>query len=136
MGAVLPVARADARELAAASDSDQDFSAASGSEYREWFYPAVLQICGRKDPGYQLHLYTGWPLSSCRKYCARDALQRRGVSEEFLRILFRSRHGGPFFRAFMAGCTAPWFADLVAAEARASDAEAALRDIHERSRPK
>jgi hypothetical protein len=140
MHGTLSPASAVARVVASDSGSDAfpepEIFSESGSEDRGWFYDAALQICGTKDPGYQLHLFTGWPLTSCRYFMLRDADQRRKPSPEFLRILIRSRHGEPFFRAFMHGCDARWFTDLVRSEERARDAEQSLRVIHEQSRPK
>lgn len=125
----LPIAAAIASGVGIASDTDSDFAIASDSECRDWFYEAACDICGRKDAGYQLHLFTGWPLSSCRKFVAHDPAHRRRASPEFLRVLFRSKHGRPFWNAFMHGCDAEWYADLVRSEERAQQAEQKLRDI-------
>lgn len=108
--------------------SGSDCASAPGCE-SDWFYGAVLGVCGRKDPGYQLHLFTRWPLSSCRAFCARDADQRRRPAPDFLRLLLRSEHGEPFFAALMGDSTARWYADLRDAERRAHACEARLRAI-------
>lgn len=121
-------ARSAPSAMAAAPASGSELCFTPGSE-SEWFFDAVIAICGRKDPGYQLHLFTGWPLSSCRAFCARDACQRRKPSPDFLRLLLRSAHGGPFFAALMDGSAARWYADLRDAERQAAAAEERLRTI-------
>lgn len=131
MHGVLPAAAAVARGASPTSGPHENVTPASGCEERDWFYEAACAICGVKDPGYQLHLFTGWPKSSCRYFVARDPAQRRKVPSEFLRDLFRSQHGEPFFRAFMHGCDARWFAELVQSEQRARAAEGKLAAISE-----
>lgn len=131
MHGVLPAAAAVASTEAIASDTDSDFAIGCDSELRDWFYDVCLAICGRKDPGYRLHLFTDWPLPSCRKFVAHDPSGRRKPPAELLRALFRSRHGEPFFNAFMADCVAPWFLEWQASRARAEAAEAKLREIQE-----
>lgn len=72
---------------------------------------------GAKETGLHLHLATGWPRTSCYAFMARDPDQRRKPSPEFLRILFRSDHGEPFFLAFMHGCDAKWWREYERARA-------------------
>lgn len=131
MGRVLPVAAVAARDRASGFGSGPlpVPEAISGSGNEDWFYDAAIAICGGKDAGYQLHLFTGWPLTSCRYFMLRDPGRRRKPPAEFLRILFRSPHGEPFFRAFMHGCEARWFAALVRSDERARAAEARLAAI-------
>lgn len=87
-----------------------------GSGIDDWFYGVAVAIFGDKETGHLLHLATGWPRTSCYAFVARDPDQRRKPSPEFLRILFRSDHGRPFFRAFMHGSDARWWRDLERAE--------------------
>lgn len=92
----------------------------------DWFYDVAVAVFGSKETGYHLHLASGWPRTSCYAFVARDPEQRRKVNVEFLRVLFRSEHGQPFFRAFMHGSEARWFKDLERAE-RIADAVAAVK---------
>lgn len=105
-----------------------------GCESDDWFVFAAWTILGTKDAGAQLNLITGWPLSSCYAFTAKDPNKRRRPSPEFLRLLFRSEHGAPFHAAFMHGCKACWWLDREAAEDRARKAEAKLLDIAEIAR--
>lgn len=78
----------------------------------DWFAQVAFDVFGAKEAGQQLHLATGWPRTSCYAFVARDLDKRRKVSAEFLRVLFATPHGEPFFNAFMHGCPAPWWLDL------------------------
>lgn len=124
----LPISGAVAIDVAPASDSESSFALASESD---WFYDAVTAICGTKDPGFQLHLFADWPLSSCRAMCAKDPESRRKPNAEFLRRLFHSAQGRPFLRAFMHGCEAEWWRDLEQSEQRAISAETRLQKCRE-----
>src|SRR5262249_53122287 len=86
----------------------------------DWFYQCAIGVFGAKETGQLLHLATGWPRASCYAFVARDAAQRRKPNHEFLRVLFRSHHGKPFFIAFMHGCEAQWWLDLQAEQDRAA----------------
>jgi hypothetical protein len=77
----------------------------------DWFYPVAVAVFGTKETGQLLHLATGWPRTSCYAFVARDPDQRRKPAPDFLRILFRSEHGRPFFLAFMDGSDAAWWRD-------------------------
>lgn len=83
-----------------------------GSGTDDWFYDAALAVFGKKEAGWHLHLATGWPRTSCYAFVARDAEQRRKPPVHFLRILFHSEHGRPFFLAFMHGCSAAWWCEF------------------------
>ena len=132
----LPIAASVAANPSPASGSECAPEGKNGGDFEntpgcgsDWFFDAAITICGKKDPGFQLHLYTGWPLTSCRYFVAHDPEHRRKPSPGFLRALFHSRYGGPFHRAYMSGCTAPWYVDTISAEQRALSAEAKLREI-------
>lgn len=141
MGRVLPIAAAVARSVGPDVGSECSSHADNagrktirpdlGGEDRDWFYAAGLQICGVKDPGYQVHLYTGVSLTTCRYYFAKNETERRKPSTEFLRVLFQSEHGEPFFKAYLADARPRWFTDLQLAEKRASDAERKLATIRD-----
>lgn len=90
----------------------------------DWFYDCAVAVFGAKETGYHLHLATGWPRTSCYAFVARDPEQRRKVNVEFLRVLFRSNHGRPFFDAFMHGSEAQWWGDLDRAQRLAAAIDA------------
>lgn len=100
-----------ATSRAIASDSGTPPTVASDSGDGEWLAQAAQHLLG-KDAGLHLHYITGYPESSCYKYVAKDKDKRRSPPEHFLRALFHSPQGEPFFLAFMEGCRAEWFDDL------------------------
>lgn len=120
-----------AEELAATAVTLGNGDEILASESDDWFVFAAWTILGTKDAGSQLNLITGWPLSSCYAFTAKDPKKRRRPSEEFLRLLFRTEQGAPFHAAFMSGCSASWWLDLQAAEDRARKVEARLAEITE-----
>jgi len=120
-----------AEELAATAVTLGNGDEILASESDDWFVFAAWTILGTKDAGSQLNLITGWPLSSCYAFTAKDPNKRRRPSPEFLRRLFRTEHGAPFHAAFMSGCNAAWWIEREAAEDRARKAEAKLLDIVE-----
>jgi hypothetical protein len=79
-------------------------------ESEDWFYPAAMQLLG-KDAGLQLHYITGYPQSSCYAYVAHNPDSRRKVPEHFLRVLFASSEGEPFFLAFMQSNKSTWWGE-------------------------
>lgn len=91
--------------------SETPITLASESIDDEWFYAAAQSLLG-KDAGLHLHYITGYPQSSCYAYVARDVDSRRRPPGHFLRTLFWSDQGAPFFEAFMHGCKAQWWLDL------------------------
>lgn len=95
-------------KVAPAVGSECRATLGSGSDNPEWFYEAAQSLLG-KDAGQQLHLITGYPLSSCYAYTARNAEERRRPPEHFLRRLFHKPQGEPFLNAFMDGCG--WWRD-------------------------
>lgn len=83
-----------------------------GNGTDDWFYGVAVTVFGTKETGAHLHLATGWPRTSCYAFVARDPDQRRKPPSEFLRILFCSDHGQPFFNAFMHGSNADWWGSM------------------------
>jgi hypothetical protein len=96
-----------------------------GDDPSDWFVEAVKTL--GKDAGLHLHYITGYPERSCYYY----AKGEREPPADFLRALFRSPQGLPFFRAFMHGCEAEWWRDLEQSEQRAISAETRLRKFKE-----
>lgn len=84
---------------------------ARGSDRHEWFYTAACSLLG-KDPGLQLHLLTGYPVSSCSAYVHNEWSKRRRPPEHFIRAVCHLHDERGFFDAFMAECAAPWWLDL------------------------
>jgi hypothetical protein len=80
----------------------------NGFDPDEWFCPAAITILG-KQAGLQLHLLTGYPLSSCGYYLARDSDKRRPAPDHLVRKLIHSEQGEPWHRAYMHGCKAQWW---------------------------
>ena len=81
------------------------------TENEDWFAPVAWEILG-KEAGLHLHYITGWPLSSCYAFVAKDAEKRRKLHHQFLRALLHSDQGEPFHTALMDGCTAPWWLEM------------------------
>lgn len=98
---------------------------ASGSDSDEWFYDVAQGVLG-KDAGLHLHYLTGYPQSSCYAYVAKDKAKRRRPPDHFLRTLFHSKQGEPFYNAFMQGCDAPWW---LAKQERAQRRRELLREL-------
>lgn len=93
-----------------ASGSEARKTLASESDNCDWLFDAAWAVLG-KEPGSALHHITGYPLSSCSAYVAKDPAKRRTPPDHFVRRLIRSRQGGPFLRAYMHGCQAEhWIA--------------------------
>ena len=82
---------------------------ANGFDPEEWFFPAAMDILGDKQTGFQLHLLTAYPLSSCGYYVAREADKRRPAPDNLVRRLIHSEQGEPWHRAYMDGCKAQWW---------------------------
>lgn len=97
------------------------------SESSQWFVAAVRTIIG-KDAGLHLHHITGYPERSCYRYASGE----RHPPSDFLRILFRSDHGLPFFLAFMHGSEARWWKDHQRALKLADAAERFAREVEDR----
>lgn len=76
----------------------------------DWFVEVATGIYG-KEAGYQLHLATGWPRTSCYAFVANDPDARRKIPTAFLHRVFNLPIGKPFYDAFMRGCTAQWWRD-------------------------
>lgn len=74
---------------------------------QRWFSEAAQDVYG-KDAGLGLHHATGVPERSCYRYASGE----RALPSEVLRLLVHSDQGEPFFRAFMHGCTAPWWLEF------------------------
>lgn len=91
--------------------SEKTITPASGSDPDEWLYEAAQVLLG-KDAGLHLHYLTGYPPTSCYAYVAKNRAKRRRQPDHFTRKLIHSPQGEPFFRAFMAGCDAPWWIEL------------------------
>lgn len=112
----LPLAAARAIGGTLGSESEEPAGApnksttlASESNPHEWFYRAACALLG-KDPGLQLHILTGYPVSSCSAYAHHDAQKRRRPPEHFIRAICHAEQG--FFDAFMGECHAPWWLEL------------------------
>lgn len=88
----------------AACGSDDLSTAVRGSESWLWFSNAAQSLLG-KDAGLHLHRITGYPERSCYYYASGE----RAPPVDFLRKLFHSAQGEPFFLAFMSGCDARWW---------------------------
>ena len=84
---------------------------ASGSDRHEWFYVAARDLLG-KDPGLQLNLLTGYPVSSCSAYVHNEWAKRRRPPEHFIRTACHLPTERGFFDAFMAECEAPWWLEF------------------------
>jgi hypothetical protein len=82
---------------------------ARGSDRHEWFYAAACSLLG-KDPGLQLNLLTGYPVSSCSAYVHNEWAKRRRPPEHFIRAVCHVEQG--FHSAFMGGCEARWWLDF------------------------
>jgi hypothetical protein len=89
----------------------QSSTLASGSDRHEWFYAAACSLLG-KDPGLQLHLLTGYPVSSCSAYVHNEWPKRRRPPEHFIRTACHLPNERGFFDAFMHDCAAPWWLDF------------------------
>lgn len=87
-----------------------EFTPGSESDDWDWFAPVAWKVLGTKDTGAILHEITGYPLSTCRAYVAKDRSGRRAPTMHFFRRLARTKVGRPFVDAFMADC--PWFCDF------------------------
>lgn len=102
------LARSDNASISANADtagngSNTANTAGCGSD---WFVNAAKVLLG-KDAGLHLHYITGYPERSCYYYASGE----RAPPAHFLRVLFHSPQGEPFFLAFMEGCRAEWWSD-------------------------
>lgn len=91
-------------------------------EEREWFRAVARELLGEDKPGTALHYITDkvFDERSCQRYAAGTVT----IPVAFLRKLFASKQGEPFYDAFMALCDADWFRER---ERARRVGEAALR---------
>lgn len=108
MHGTIPDAEIGATNCAPTSGSEQSNTPACGSDADDWLFD-VAQVLLGKDAGLHLHYITGYPQSTCYAYVAKAKEKRRHPSDHFLRVLFHSEQGEPFFNAFMEGCEARWW---------------------------
>lgn len=73
----------------------------------DWFGAIARNLLPEK-PGTALHYITGYDERLCQRYAAGHVKP----SAYFLRALFRSDQGEPFFLAVMHGCEAPWWIEF------------------------
>lgn len=106
MHGTLPVGMAGSSECAVASGSEKTSAVASDSEECGWFSELARGLLG-KDAGLALHVTTGYPLDSCRKYAARS--NARATPGNLIRDLLRSDQGRQWLNGIMAGCDAEWW---------------------------
>jgi hypothetical protein len=91
--------------------NDAGFTPENGSDADDWFPDVAHDLLGDVDTGLQLHLLTGFSLSSCYAYVCKNPRNRRPVPERMLRALFKSDSGRAWHAAYMGRVNAPFWND-------------------------
>jgi hypothetical protein len=92
----------------AQTGNDSKSTAQAGSEPHPWLKNAAKTLLP-PDAGLHLHYITDYPERTCYRYASGE----REAPGDFLRALFHSQHGEPFFMAFMEGCEADWWREFL-----------------------